>query len=293
MLASFVSLVSLNLTINLIQAGGLVAGSRTITAATATTPIQVTCASHGVAQGRQLHGIASGVVGMTELNGALIFKPIDANTLGVYKIDAQGNITPVAGTHAYVSGGTIQYAFPDFAVLLGRRNLDMSTSVAAPRIVFIPSDGRAWAFDAYGGEPPPTAIPGMPGTPEQQAAKTEPQMITDFVAFDVYVTGCAPTPDPDFGDFEATQQIVHALYEQLWNLGQERIRVLRSTWPSQKKDAGTKTQRGQQWVGTIEVPFPVYPLQAASFVPLGTFLEFTVQPTNPAVGDPITFDVQT
>ena len=67
-MGALVALTSLNLTNVLVQDFGVVARTLTITAATATTPISVTSAAHGVPLGRVLHGIVSGVTGMTEAN---------------------------------------------------------------------------------------------------------------------------------------------------------------------------------------------------------------------------------
>lgn len=284
MIGALVSLLSLNLTLSLVQDYGQVYRSLPISNATTTTPIAITSTAHGVPPGRVLHAVVTGVTGTTEANGLWVLTPVDENTLTLSTYSAQGIPTPSVGTHAYTGGGVAQYVFPDGAILLGRRNLAMSTAVASPRIVFVPTQGRAWDFEPYVGQPSPARIPGAPGSLESQAETLAPQQGTDFTTFEVYVTGAANPPSPDFGDFDACQLVVHALYSAIWNATGGRGKVLRSTWPSQSAQSATQTQRGQQWCGIIEFQQPVYP-PSASFVPPGTSLAFTVEPVNPLIPD--------
>ncbi len=285
MIGALVSIISLNLTLSLIQDYGVVAGSLPITGATTGTPIAVMSPGHGVPPGRVVHGIVSGVVGMVEANGLWVLTPKDENSFTLSTFTAQGIATPSTGTNTYLSGGTIQYAFPDYAILLGRRNVALSSSVASPRVVFVPTNGKAWDLEPYGGVGAPAEAPPIRGSLEAQAERTEPQLATEFVTFEVTVSGSAKPPDPDFGDFDATQQIVHALYAVLFDAtGPARARVLREGWPSQTKDAGPHTQRGQQWAGIIEMQEPVR-RTPVSFVPIGTSIQMTVEPVNPLVPD--------
>ena len=126
------------------------------------------------------------------------------------------------------------------------------------------------------------------GTGEQQAEKLNPQLATQFATFEVYVTGAANPPQPDFGDFDATELLVQALYQVLWDgVGGARAKVLHESWPSQTGSAGSQTQRGQQWKGIVEFQMPVseYPL---SFVPPGTSLQLNIAPVNPGTTDTTT-----
>jgi hypothetical protein len=294
MIGALVAIISLNLTSLLVSDYGVVGKSFPISHATATTPIRVTSTNHGVPLGRVVHGVVSGVTGTVEANGLWVLTPTDANTFSLSTYTAQGIVVESVGTNAYISGGQIQCAFPDYQILLGRRNKALTSAVASPRVVFIPTAGRAWDFESYGGQGP--APLKLRGSAEQQSQKLEPQLGTEFSTFEVYVTGSAPDygasgPSPDYGDFDATQAIVHALFSVLFDAsGPPRAKVLRETWTSQTPQSGSMSQRGQQWMGVIELQQPVYrvPLQ---YVPVGTYIEMTVQPVNPASEDILTFPV--
>jgi hypothetical protein len=293
MIGALVSIISLNLTAVLIQDYGVIASTLTITDATVTTPIQIEVTNHGIAPGRVIHGIVSGVTGTVEANGLWVLTVVDANTLSLSTFTGQGIPVNSVGVHAYTGGGQVQYAFPDGSILLGRRNYQLATSVASPRIIFIPTDGRAWDFESYGGAAPSivaATLPASRGSPEQQSMTLAPQLGTEFTTFEVHVHGSGPdygnAVSPDFYDFDATQAIVFALYSVLFDAsGPPRAKVLRETWPSQKVEAGTQTQRGQHWMGIIEMQQPVHRLPK-QFAPIGVQGNFIVQPLNPASGDP-------
>lgn len=293
MIGAFVSILSLNLTLSLVQDWGVVYKTLPITAATVTTPIVVTSAAHGVPLGRLIHGVVTDVVGMTEANGLWVLTPLDADTFALSTFDAQGTPVPSVGVNAYTGGGQVQWAFPDGQILLGRRNKMLATMVATPRIVMIPTRARAWGFEAYGGAAPsivplPRATPR--GSDEQQAMTATPQLATEFLTFEVFVNGSGPNYGnelaPDFADFDATQAIVHALYAELFDAtgGLPRAKILEESWPSQEERQGAQTQRGQQWRGVLEVQMPVRKV-AVPFVPVGTHGEIIVQPKTPLVPD--------
>ncbi len=284
MIGALVALISLNLTTTLVGAGQI-AGTLSITAATATTPIAVTSTAHGVPPGRVLHGVVSGVTGTVEANGTWQATPLDADTLALSTYSLQGEPVPSVGVHAYTGGGTISYALPEWSILLGRRYVALAGAVASPRIVFVPTSGRAWGLEPYGGMP--TAVPNV----EQDAEELQPQLATSYPTFEVYVTGCASPPSPDFGDFDATQAIVDALYSTIVDLiGPARALVLRDGWPSQSATAGTQTQRGQQWSGTLQLQHPVTSAPLA-FVPSGTSLVLTVEPRGGTGTDLVTINL--
>lgn len=280
MIGALVTVISLNLSLALIQ-GGQVAGTFPITGATATTPIVVTSPAHNVPSGRVVHGVVSGVFG-TEADGLWVMYPTDADHFALYSFTAQGIKTPSVGTVPYAGGGLIQFAFPEWGILLGRRNVQLSSAVASPRVVFVPTTARAVGFQ-------PIVAQGQAykslGTLEQQSMKEVSQAATDFTTFEVFITGAATPPSPDFGDFDATQLLGWALYNVLWDMVGDAVDVKRVDWPSQAVDSGTQTQRGQQvrWVIELQQPIVYNPLQ---FVPAGTKLTLTVEPVNPGSTDP-------
>lgn len=298
MIGAFVSILSLNLTLALVQDWNVVYKTLPITDATVATPIVVTSAAHGVPLGRLIHGVVTEVEGTVEANGLWVLTPLDADTFALSTFTAQGLPVASVGVNAYTTGGQIQWAFPDGQILLGRRNKMLATAVATPRIVMIPTRGRAWTFESYGGAAP--SIAGVRatdrGSDEQQSMTAEPQLATELLTFEVFVNGAGPdygdALEPDFADFDATQAIVHALYSELFDAtgGLPRAKVLSESWPSQEERQGAMTQRGQQWQGILEVQMPVRKVPV-SFVPIGVKSEIIVQPKNPAVGDPITIEI--
>lgn len=284
-----IAILSLNMTARLYDAGQ-VASTLTITGATTTTPIHVTCANHGIPAARTtIHGVVSGVVGTTEANGLWAMTVVDANTLALFTYDPQGNVVQSIGTHAYVSGGTISFAFPDFGILLGRQNVALSTASATPRIVFVPTMGKAWGYSADG------STGGAPlqsrGNAEQQAMTTQHELATQYSTFEVYVTGAANPPSPNFGDIDATQAIVWTLYGIMFDfLSPGRALVLREEWPSQAASSASMLMRGQQWRGVVQIEQGVRPTPL-SFVPHGTSLTMTVVPAGGGSGDDTTFTI--
>jgi hypothetical protein len=291
-IGAFVARLSLNLTLALLKAD-VVYKTLPITDATVATPIVVTSAAHGVPLGRVVHGVVDGVVGTVEANGLWVLTPLDADTFSLSTYDAQGLPVDSVGANAYDSGGTIYWSFPDGQILLGRRNVHLATQVATPRIVMIPTAGAAWDFQSYGGAAPsivPAVLPNVRGSAEQQSMKLSPQIATEHLTFEVYVNGSGPNfgdaLDPDFADFDATQRVVHMLYAELFDATGGRARILREAWPSQVESQGAMTQRGQQWMGVLDVQMPVTraPL---SFVPIGTRAEITVEPLNAGSTDPV------
>jgi hypothetical protein len=290
MIGALVAVLSLNLTAVLIQDYGVIAKTLPITGATVSTPILVTSTAHG--QVRPIHGIVSGVTGEFEANGLWVLTPVDANTLALSTFTAQGLVTESVGVNAYTGGGQVQYAFPDGSILLGRRNVALATSVASPRIIFVPTDGKAWNLEPFGGAGPdlqPAESPAVRGSLQQQSMTLGPQLATEYTTFEVYVTGSGPdygnVLSPDFNDLDATQAIVYALYSVLFDAsGPPRAKVLHETWPSQlpsndPRATGTHTQRGQQWMGIVEFQQPVQRIPK-QFVPIGTYIQETVEPIN-------------
>jgi hypothetical protein len=284
LIASLVTLLSLNLTANLLSAG-TVAYTYPITAASVTTPIQITCPNHGIPPQRVAHGVVSGATGMIEANGLWEASYVDPNTLSLASYSAQGVSSPSVGANPYTGGGSFYVAFPDWQILLGRRWIAAATAVASPRVVFVPTMGRAWDLEPYGGVGGVGQLPAIRGTAEQQAEKLLPQLATEFATFEVYVTGSAPTPDPDYGDFEATQALTQALYVVMFDAaGPSRAKVLREEWPSQSIEAGSQTQRGQQMRLIVEFQIPVV-REPLKYVPVGTFIQESVTPYGGTAGD--------
>lgn len=288
MIGALVAIISLNFTTILVNAGQ-VAATLPITGATATTPVAITCPAHGVPLGRVVHGVVAGVGGVTGANGTWVATPTDADTFTLSAFTGQGATFPSVGVGSYTGGGTLSYAFPDYQILLGRRFVALGTAVASPRIVFVPTTEPAFGFDEYGGVF--TSPPGAGrGNAEQQAEKLQPQLATQHTTFEVYVTGAANPPSPDFGDFDAAQAIAQGLYASMFDTMGARVKMLRGDWPSQKVSSGTQTQRGQQWMGIFSFSQPVTDAPL-TFVPSGTSLVITVEPQGGSGSDVVTITI--
>lgn len=303
-MSALVALISLNMTVAYVgvaqQNGYPLPTPLPITAATTTTPIQVTSPAHGVPPGRVVHGIVSGVVGEVELNNRVwIFSVIDPNTFSVSTLRADGLPIPSVGVNAYISGGQIQFAFPDWSILLGRRNIAKATAPATPRIVFVPTSDGPWDYDPYGGIGGPA--PFDPPTFEEANAQLAPQQETEPMTFDVYVTACAvdygaANPQPDSGDLDAVVQTRDLLRRVMMDAvggNSVRSKVIRAFWPSQlpanhPMATGTDTQRGQQWCGTIEFK---HPITAAPNVYQAAVLSFDISTVPGGSTDDVTITI--
>ena len=283
MIGPLVAVLSLNMSLALIQDYGQVAQTFPITGATATTPILVTSPNHGVPPSRVVHGVVSGVGGTVEANGLWQATPVDPNTFSLSTFTAQGLPLPSVGTNVYTGGGQLQAAFPDWGILLGRQMVALTTAVASPRIVFVPTKNGPWLYESEGSVGQTLAEQRTKGTAEQQYMTLHKQYATEPVTFEVYVTGAANPPSPNFGDFDATQLLVHVLYAVLFESATSPVaRIVQADWPSQKVDAASMLQRGQQWMGILEIKQPVTAVPKA-FVPAGTSIVFTVEPESPLV----------
>jgi hypothetical protein len=286
MIGALISLLSLDMTRKLV-AVGMVASTMSVVGATNTTPVVLTTSSpHGIL--RPSHAVVAGIGGNAGANGLWVCTPVGPVTLSLSTFTEQGATYPSVGTGTYTNGGTVKIAFPDGSILLGRRNIALQTAVATPRIVFVPLGSPAWGLDPYGGWIPP--IPTLPRvradeTAEQQTMKQQRQLATERHRFEVHVTGCASPPDPDFGDFDATQLIYQSLYGSMFDLiTPDRARVLSGEWASQTPQSTSLDSRGQKWVGVVEIWQPVVD-NVLSFVPSGTVGTEIVNFLNGASGD--------
>ncbi len=285
MIGALVALLSLDMTRKLVAAG-MATSVLTIVGATTTTPIVLEMSTaHGLT--RPVHGVVANVGGMAEADDVWVCTPTDSTHLALSTYSPGGIPTASIGAGTYSSGGTVSIAFPDGSILLGRRNIAMQTSVATPRIVFVPVGSPRWELDPYGGVIPASNLPRTLAsqTTEQIVMKQHRQLTSERQRFEVHVTGCASPPDPDFGDFDVTQAIYQSLYGTMFNLiGPDRCTVLGGHWPSQDETIQTLVTRGQKWVGSVEIVQPVID-DPLAFVPASTDGTISVNFFNGSSGD--------
>lgn len=283
-----VAILSLN-TVAQLAADGVVFSTLTITNVSTATPMVVTVAEPPPTPigSRVFHGVVSGVSGTTEANGTWALTPVTGTTtqFTLSTFDAQGNVVQPGSAHAYAGGGIVQIPLPDGTFLLGRRHHNAGAYVACPRFVFVPTKGKPWYLDGYGGEGQPGSLPPTRGGSETQFQKLQRNIGTRYATFEVYVSGVASPPDPDGGDFDAVLYLTGVLYGVLFDtVTPYGGHILAEYWPSQLPNAAALEQYGQQWMGVIEFPLPLMD-HALQFVPVGTVLQETVQPVNPLVPD--------
>lgn len=285
MIGALVALLSLSTTERLVAAG-VVATTLTVLGATNASPVVIqTSAPHGII--RPAHGVVVDVGGNVSANGTWILTPTDPTHLALSTYTNQGAPQASVGSGVYTSGGTIQIAFPDGSILLGRRNVAMQTSVTTPRIVFVPMGSPSWDLEPYGGAIPPATLPRQLAeeTPEQRTMKRSRQLATEPFRFEVHVTGCANPPSPDFGDFDVTQALYHTLYGVLFDrITAPRARVLGGRWSSQSEEIQQLDVRGQKWIGVVEIQQPVID-NPLDFIPTGTVGIITVNFAGGSSGD--------
>lgn len=291
MIGALVALLSLDVTRKLVAAG-YVASTLFISSASDASPVVITTAVPHKFQ-RPTHGIVQGVGGNAGANGTWVMTPTGPQTLTLTSFTLAGGTILSQGTGTYTSGGTIQTAFPDGSILLGRRNVAMQTAVATPRIVFVPMGSPEWGLDPYGGVIPAATVPRARAseTDEQKLMKQSRQLATEVQTFEVHVTGSAVPSDPDFGDFDVTQAIYQTLYGSMFNMiSPARAIVKRGHWVSQDETIQTLDVRGQKWVGIVEIHQPVLD-DALQFVSGSTDGTITVNFTDGASGDQTIIEV--
>lgn len=122
--------------------------SRTITAASNTTPIVITSAAHAFTNG--MHVVISGVTGNTAANGAYIVGSASTDTFALLKEIDSSNTT---GNGAYVSGGIV--ASPRNCVIAGGSSIAVNATFGANFAIGgfgITSSGNVGMAASRGGE---------------------------------------------------------------------------------------------------------------------------------------------
>lgn len=289
-IGALITLISLDVTAAMVAAGQITQ-SWTITGATNASPIVVTTsAPHGVAPGVKMHAVISGVAGNDAANGTWELTFVDASSFALGTYSPTGAPVASVGDGAYAGGGTIATVLDEGRILLGRKYWE--TNGAPPRVVFIPSIAPTFDLVPLGGETlplstlPPT-IAQM--TPEQIAMTESPPILTDHARFEVYVWNASTPADPDFADYDMTRALRDQVISSCMKLmSQPMCKVLGGVWESQREGArqAAWVSLGQVYKMLIEIMQPIID-DPFSFVPSGTHATLTVQPANPAPGDPI------
>ncbi|GAC1536339.1 MAG: hypothetical protein NVS3B10_00170 [Polyangiales bacterium] len=259
-----------------------------VTGATNASPIVITTsAPHGLQTQNAV--TVAGVLGNTAANGTFQIIALTATT---FSLDGS------TGSGAYAGGGTVlgplgrisgtvallNYDFVqrlaamspavtlvDGKILLGQQHVMEQSS--APRVVFVPdfSDWEPGGPSSYGGTDNRAGYPIPAG---EKLLQTQQRAIaTELLQFRIHVWGIASPPDPDGGDYDATQVLYHALINTFGSVAKARFRLFTGRWTSSSPSNAHVSNYGQEFVFAARMPTPV--LDAVLPIQTGNHLGIT------------------
>lgn len=203
-IVSLVTLISLDVTEQLVASGYVAPPVLNIVDATNASPIVVkTSDPHGVTVGRSIHVVIAGVSGNAAANGTWIATAVDDYRLSLSTMSPDGTIQPSSGSGTYTSGGTMSKALTDGRIQIGK--FQMHTMSAPPRIVFVPTGSSFGPRSVSNRSNVSTNM-----TIEQKLQTQARSLGTEYVKFNVYVWGQG---NPD--DYETDFDVVQVLYQQV------------------------------------------------------------------------------
>lgn len=166
----------------------------------------------------------------------------------------------------------------DGAILIGRQHI--AELSAPPRIVFIPVSSTFGPRAMYSASqiiPNPTA--------EQKQQWLQRALLTETVKFEVHVWGIGVPPDPNGGDFDATQQLYQQIMASTHLLAVGSYKIESGVWTDQKPNASQLVKSGHEYVFMLSLDTPVLD-QPLTFVPPDTIGDATLYLQPPNGGDP-------
>ena len=275
-IGALVTLISLDVTNDLVGAG-YVAETLPISDASNASPIVLaSSAPHGYVW--PVNVVVAGATGNAAANGLWLAVPTDPTHLALYAVDAFGVQTASVGSGAYTGGATVSLALKDGRILIGRQHVYEASS--APRIVFVPLKSK-WMPKSVYTRTPASAVP----SPEQQRQWANRSIYTEAVLFEVHVWGQATPPDPEGGDFDATQVLYQQVARSLQHQAPGSFELVDVDWTDQKATGSQLVRAGHEAVFGLVVNTPVLDLIAAlPYVPPGTAPSAIVGGTYPGPG---------
>lgn len=138
----------------------------------------------------------------------------------------------------------------DGKILIGRQHIFEQS--APPRIVFVPVTS-AWGPRAMYSR---ANINGA-NRAEVLAQTQQRSVLTETVHFEVHVWGQASPPDPEGGDFDATQALYQAVVQATHLDAVGSYRVTAGTWGDQQPNASQLLKAGHEFVFGLEFDTPV------------------------------------
>ncbi len=275
-IAALVTLLSLDVSAALVAAGYVAQPAVNVAGATNATPIVVaTAAPHGITLPTE-HVVIAGVAGNTAANGTWIATPVDTTHFSLSTMGPDGTVTPVAGSGAYTSGGTVSQAFVDGRILLGRQHIAENSS--PPRVVFVPLSST---FGPRSVSSRSNVAGNM--SAEQLYASQARSLATEKVTFEVHVWGLATSGDDD-ANFDATQVLYQQVIRTANLIATGRVGLGSGRWVEAESGASQVVRLGRGYVFELELETPVLDKLLAR-VQGGTVAGSTVY-LQPADGSP-------
>jgi len=260
--SQLVTLVSLDVVSSLVGAG-YTTRTLPITDASNTSPIVLTCASpHGFSTTWPIHIVISGALGNTNANGTWIAVPTDDTHLALYTMAPDGTQSPVAGSGAYAGGATVSMALTDGRILMGRQHVKERSS--APRIVFIPVRSKWGPKSVYNR----SQVQGYPSA-EVRLQNQIRSLRTETTDFEVHVWGVAIPPDPEGGDFDATQVLYQQVIRTLHHLAMGNYNITDGTFTDQQPSGTQLVKTGHEFVFGVTFDTPILDI-LLPYAPPGT-----------------------
>lgn len=246
--SQLVTLVSLDV-VNSLVGAGYVTRTLPVSAISNTTPIVLTCtADHGFTW--PIHVVISGATGNTAANGCWIAIPTDSTHLALYTMSPDGVQSAVAGSGSYSGGATVSLALTDGRILTGRQHVFEASF--APRIVFVPVSSKWGPKSVYNR----SNVQGAPSA-EQLRQNQIRSLRTETTVFETHVWGVASPPDPEGGDFDATQILYHQLVRSLHLLAPGNYNITDGIFADQQASGSQLIRAGHEFVFEVTFDTPV------------------------------------
>lgn len=248
--SQLVTLVSLDV-VNSLVGAGYTTRNISILDASNTTPIVLTLSSpHGFVW--PIHIVVTGVQGNTNANGTWIATPTGDSTLALSTMGPDGRVTQSSGNAPFVASGhaLMWMALTDGRILIGRQHVFEAS--AAPRIVFVPVSSKWGPKSVYNR----SSVQGAPSA-EQLRQNQIRSLRTETTYFETHVWGIATPPDPEGGDFDATQVLYQQLVRSLHLLAPGNYNITDGTFSDQAASGSQLVRAGHEFVFGVTFDTPV------------------------------------
>jgi len=160
----------------------------------------------------------------------------------------------------------------DGKILIGQQHIQEYSS--PPKIVMVPKGSTFYERDFYSR----SQVEGYPSA-EILLQWAQRAIHQDWVRFDVHCWGVADPPDPEGGDFDATQVLYQAVIQSLHRLALGSYKLGPGTWVDQNENVAQLQKLGHWFMFSVELFTPVLD-QLLSYVPSGTIGSATVEYTG-------------